>query len=87
MPSGNDALTSVAAQVQADTIPEAMSPGFTLREALLNSSELLGEKPVYRDWIAVNTIMKALKNRPIPVVESIFTCRVEILYALILTDD
>ena len=67
MPSGNDALTSVAAQVQADTIPEAMSPGFTLREALLNSSELLGEKPVYRDWMAVNTIMKALKKRPIPV--------------------
>ncbi len=39
-------LTKVAAHVHADTIPEAISPGFTLREALENSSELLGEKAV-----------------------------------------
>ena len=38
--------TNVAAQVQAETMPEAISPGLTLRDALLNSSELLGEKPV-----------------------------------------
>jgi hypothetical protein len=39
-------LTSVAAHVQALTIPAAMSPGFTLRDALLNSSEERGEKGV-----------------------------------------
>lgn len=39
-------LTSVAAHVQAETMPEAISPGLTLRDALLNSSELLGENPV-----------------------------------------
>ena len=43
-----------------------MRPGFTLREALLNSSEFLGEKPVYRAWMAVKPSMNALKNRPIP---------------------
>lgn len=43
-----------------------MRPGLTLRDALLNSSELLGEKPVYRAWMAVRTIMNALKNSPIP---------------------
>lgn len=48
-------------------MPEAMRPGFTLLEALLNSSEFFGEKPVYRAWIAVSTIMNALKKRPIPV--------------------
>lgn len=32
----------------ADTIPLAMRPGLTLREALLNSSEFLGENGVYR---------------------------------------
>ena len=42
----NVLLTNVAAHVQADTMPDAIRPGFTLREALLNSSELLGEKPV-----------------------------------------
>ena len=35
--------TSVAAHVQAETIPDAMSPGLTLRDALLNSSVFLGE--------------------------------------------
>jgi hypothetical protein len=59
-------LTSVAAHVQADTIPDAISPGLTLRDALLNSSELLGEYAVYRAWIAVRHIIKALKNRPMP---------------------
>jgi hypothetical protein len=39
--------TSVAAHVQADTIPDAINPGFTLREALVNSSELFGENAVY----------------------------------------
>ena len=47
-------------------MPAAISPGFTLRDALLNSSEEFGEKAVYRAWIAVKPIMKALKNRPIP---------------------
>ena len=61
------ALTRVAAHVQAETMPEAMRPGLTLRDALLNSSELLGEKPVYRAWIAVKHSMNALKKRPIPV--------------------
>ena len=32
-------LTSVAAQVHAETMPAAMRPGLMLREALLNSSE------------------------------------------------
>jgi len=41
-------LTRVAAHVHAETIPDAMRPGFMLRDALLNSSEFLGEKPVYR---------------------------------------
>jgi len=34
------------AQVQALTMPDAMSPGLTLRLALVNSSALVGEKPV-----------------------------------------
>lgn len=51
----------------ADTIPEAISPGFTLLDALLNSSEFFGEKAVYRAWIMVRSNMKALKNSPIPV--------------------
>ena len=60
-------LTSVAAQVQADTIPDAIRPGLTLRDALLNSSEFFGEYAVYRAWIAVRHIINALKNRPMPV--------------------
>lgn len=49
--SGQDArshalLTSVAAHVQAETMPDAMRPGFTLLDALLNSSEFFGENPV-----------------------------------------
>lgn len=59
-------LTKVAAHVHADTIPEAIKPGLILLEALLNSSELLGEKPVYRAWMAVRISMNALKNNPIP---------------------
>lgn len=42
-------LTSVAAQVQAETIPDAMRPGLTEREAEVNSSEFRGETPVYLD--------------------------------------
>lgn len=57
----------MAAHVQADTIPDAIRPGLTLRDALLNSSEFFGEKAVYRAWIAVRHIINALKNRPIPV--------------------
>jgi hypothetical protein len=57
----------VAAHVHADTIPDAMRPGLTLRDALLNSSEFLGEYAVYRAWIAVRHIIKALKNSPMPV--------------------
>lgn len=41
-------LTIVAAVVQAETIPAAMRPGLMLREAVLNSSALLGENDVYR---------------------------------------
>jgi hypothetical protein len=41
-------LTSVAAHVQAETMPEAIRPGLTLREAEVNSSEFLGDTPVYR---------------------------------------
>jgi hypothetical protein len=59
-------LTSVAAHVQADTIPDAIRPGLTLRDALLNSSEFFGEYAVYRAWIAVRHIINALKKRPIP---------------------
>lgn len=40
-------LTSVAAQVQAETIPDAIRPGLTEREADVNSSEFRGETPVY----------------------------------------
>ena len=39
-------LTRVAAHVHADTIPAAIRPGLTLRDALLNSSELFGENSV-----------------------------------------
>lgn len=63
----NSVLTRVAAHVHADTIPDAIRPGFTLLDALLNSSELLGENAVYRACRAVRPSMKALKNRPIPV--------------------
>jgi hypothetical protein len=42
----NILLTSVAAQVHAETMPEAMRPGLTLREAVLNSSEFFGENGV-----------------------------------------
>ena len=56
----------MAAQVQAETIPDAMRPGLTDREADVNSSEFLGENPVYLDWTAVNPTMRALKNKPIP---------------------
>jgi hypothetical protein len=38
--------TSVAAHVQAETMPDAISPGFTEREADENSSESFGETPV-----------------------------------------
>lgn len=41
-----DMQTNVAAHVHAETIPEAISPGFTLRDALVNSSEFEGEKGV-----------------------------------------
>lgn len=57
----------MAAHVQADTIPDAIRPGLTLRDALQNSSEFFGEYAVYRAWIAVRHIINALKNRPIPV--------------------
>lgn len=58
--------TIVAAVVQAETIPAAMRPGLTLREAVLNSSALLGENEVYRPWSVVIPIIRALKNSPIP---------------------
>lgn len=61
------AHTSVAAHVHADTIPDAIRPGFTLREALLNSSLFDGLKGVYRAWIAVRPSISALKNSPIPI--------------------
>jgi hypothetical protein len=41
--AGMEKHTSVAAQVQADTIPDAIRPGLMLRDALLNSSVFLGE--------------------------------------------
>ena len=59
-------LTRVAAHVQAETIPAAIRPGLTLRDALENSSAFSGEKPVYRAWRAVRHIINALKNKPIP---------------------
>lgn len=59
-------FTRVAAHVQADTIPEAIRPGFTLRDALLNSSDVFGENAVYLAWMADSPIIKALKKRPIP---------------------
>jgi hypothetical protein len=39
----NSKFTRVAAHVHAETIPEAIRPGLTLREALVNSSEFFGE--------------------------------------------
>lgn len=56
----------VAAHVHAETIPAAMRPGGTLRDAELNSSALLGFQRVYRAWILVMRTMNALKNRPMP---------------------
>ena len=57
----------VAAHVQALTMPEAIRPGLTAREADENSSEFDGEKAVYRDCRYVNTSMKALKKSPMPI--------------------
>lgn len=64
--SRRDKRTRVAAHVHAETIPAAMRPGLTLLDALLNSSALFGEKPVYRVCIAVNPSINALKKRPMP---------------------
>lgn len=47
-------------------MPEAMRPGLTLREALLNSSLLDGLNGVYRACRAVRPSMNALKNKPMP---------------------
>jgi hypothetical protein len=58
--------TNVAAHVQADTIPEAIRPGLTLREAELNSSESLGEKPVYLVWMYVSPSTNTLNRTQIP---------------------
>lgn len=58
--------TNVAAHVHADTIPVAISPGFTLRDALVNSSASFGEYVVYRACIPVTHIITTLKKSPIP---------------------
>ena len=68
--------TSVAAQVQAETIPDAMRPGLTDLDAEENSSELAGLNAVYRDWMNVRTSMKALKKSPIPAKPRPFSFRV-----------
>jgi hypothetical protein len=61
----NGALT-VADQVQELTIPAAMRPGFTLREAVLNSSACREEKAVYRFCNHVTQSMRIAKTPPIP---------------------
>lgn len=59
-------LTRVAAQVQAETTPAAISPGLTVLDALVNSSEFFGEYEVYRVCKTVSNIINRLKNIPIP---------------------
>ena len=57
----------VAAHVQALTIPAAMRPGGTDRDAELNSSAELVLCDVYRDWSLEIPIMANAKNKPIPI--------------------
>ena len=57
---------NVAAQVHAETIPEAMRPGLTDRDAVLNSSDCFVEYAVYRFWIHEMPIMRKAKKNPIP---------------------
>lgn len=57
---------SVAAHVHAETMPEAIKPGLTLREAVLNSSEVLVLKRVYLFCSQVMPIMTKAKKKPTP---------------------
>jgi hypothetical protein len=61
-----DDWSKVAAQVQAETMPEAMSPGLTEREAVLNSSDWWVEYCVYRFWRYDMNIIKNAKKKPMP---------------------
>jgi len=57
----------VAAHVQAETIPDAMSPGFTLRDAVLNSSGWLVSYVVYLFCIYEMPIITKAKKNPTPI--------------------
>jgi hypothetical protein len=59
--------SSVAAHVQALTIPAAMRPGGTDRDAELNSSAELVLCEVYRVCSRDIPIITKAKNRPIPI--------------------
>jgi len=56
----------VAAHVHADTIPEAIRPGLTDLEAVLNSSDCFVEYIVYRFCSQEIPIMRNAKKNPIP---------------------
>lgn len=65
--------SNVAAQVQADTIPDAIRPGLTDRDAVLNSSDCFVEYTVYRFWIQDIPIIRKAKKKPIPTTTPAFT--------------
>jgi hypothetical protein len=58
--------SSVAAHVQALTIPLAISPGLTECEADVNSEALEGLYVVYRFCTQVKATMNTEKNNPMP---------------------
>lgn len=58
--------SNVAAHVQADTIPDAIRPGLTERDAVLNSSDCFVEYAVYLFCIREMPIIRKAKKKPMP---------------------
>lgn len=61
-----DDCSRVAAHVHADTMPDAIKPGLTLREAVLNSSDVVVENLVYLFCNLVIPIIRKAKKKPTP---------------------
>jgi hypothetical protein len=64
---GSRCALTVADQVQELTIPAAIRPGFTLRDAVLNSSAWREEKAVYLFCSHVTHNIRIAKTPPIPI--------------------
>lgn len=60
-------VSSVLDHVHDETIPAAISPGLTLREAVLNSSDCFVEYVVYLFCRYVIPSIRAAKKPPIPI--------------------